>query len=119
MFVNPMIEEINRCPEQVLTITEEVSKLIGDIGETARKEQPAQFPLYLARIRFLDTKSEKQEERIRRLAASVESDESLSRDAGTAVAVLDQQLKVLDSDRKELARLKTSLEESYSKLKDL
>ena len=116
MFVDPKIEEINKCPTQVLSITESVSRLISDIRESVKKEQPSQFPLYIPRIGYLEDKITKQTERIRSPIEDVKADSRLLKDADITVAVLEQQISVLERDRTELGNIKDSLSESYSKL---
>ena len=116
MFVDPKTEEINKCPTQVLSITESVSRLISDIRESAKKEHPSQFPLYIPRICYLEDKITKQTEHILSLIEDVKADSSFLKDAYITVSVLEQQLSVLERDRNELKNIKDSLSESYSKL---
>ncbi len=116
MFVDPKIEEINKCPTQVLSIAEAVSRLISDIRESVKKEQHSQFPLYIPRIGYLEDRITKQTERIRSLIEDVKADDRLMKDADITVAVLEQQISVLERDRNELRNIKDSLSESYSKL---
>lgn len=116
MFVDPRIEEINKCPTQVLSITESVSGLIRDIRETAKKEQPGQFPLYMPRINYLNDMILRKREHIMALIEDVKADSRLRKDAEITVAVLEQQVSVLERDQQELKNIKDSLSESYSNL---